>query len=92
MRCLMASLAIWLTLSAASEAASIKFCFLFCAVEADVTDGFCQNYERVIRSPSDSAEVRKMKGDTLKRTARNDTLYRCTCEGWKNPICGSMSR
>ncbi len=71
--------------------AEVKFCFLFCVVDQPkAVDGFCQNYERVIRNPSDSAEVKKLKGDTLKRTARNDTLYRCTCEGWKNPICGKQ--
>lgn len=73
-----------------ARAEKVRFCFLFCAVESDAADGFCQNYERVIRSPADSAEVRKMKGGPLKRTARNDTLYRCTCEDWKHPICSTI--
>lgn len=87
MRCLIASLTILLTLSAAS-ADTIKFCFLFCAVEpAPVVDSFCQTYQQVNQSPADSAEIKKLTRDPKVRLNANDVIFLCKCRAWNNPIC-----
>lgn len=87
MRCLIATLTILLTLSAA-RAGDIKFCFLLCAYEqAAPVDSFCQSYQRVNRSPADSAEVKKLSRGPKDRLTANDVLYLCKCKGWNNPIC-----
>jgi hypothetical protein len=90
MRWMLPTLAVCLISSSAAEAAArVKFCFLFCAVETEpvAIDGFCQSYERVIREPGDAASLRLARVSIQKRTARNDALYRCACQGWTNPIC-----
>lgn len=90
MRKMLLALVACSTISSAAEAGTgrIKFCFLFCAVEGEAAaDSFCQAYERVIRDPGDSASLQAARLSLQKRTARNDALYRCQCEGWKNPIC-----
>lgn len=63
-----------------------RICIFVC-IDDDppVINGFCQSYERVLRTKGDST-----KGLTLalrKRIASNDVLYRCACQGWANPIC-----
>lgn len=76
-----------------SQAQKVKFCFLFCAVEeVPVIDSFCQSYQRVIRNRADSATVKAVPDPVRKRTEANDALYRCACEGWKNPLCAGLDR
>lgn len=87
MRCLTAILTVLLMTSAA-KADRVKFCFLFCAVESPAAvDSFCTSYSRVIRNPSDAAAVKGLPRNLRERNAANDTLYRCTCEGWKHKAC-----
>lgn len=86
MRCLTATLTLLLTISAA-EADRIKFCFIFCAVEQQgVVDSFSSVYQRVITSPADSAEIKKLSRPLRERLTRNEILYRCST-GWNNSIC-----
>lgn len=86
MRCLMASLMILSTISAAS-ADRVRFCFLFCAVESPAAvDSFDKAYERVILTPADSAAVKALPRGVRERLTRNEVLYRCST-GWQNPIC-----
>lgn len=87
MRCLIAMLMTLLMLSGA-RAGEIKFCFLICAYELPApVDSFCQSYQRVNRSPADSAEVKKLSRGPKDRLTANDVLYLCRCKGWDNPIC-----
>lgn len=87
MRCLIATLTILLTLSAA-RADEIQFCFLFCSVkQAAPVDSFCQSYQRVNQSAADSAEIKKLSRGPKVRLTANDVLYLCKCKGWDNPIC-----
>lgn len=76
----------------AATPASSRVCILICIDDEKpaVADSLCQAYERVIRAPTDSAEVNKMARGPKSRVARNDALYRCKCEGWKNPICDGL--
>jgi predicted NAD/FAD-binding protein len=77
-----------LTISAA-EADRIKFCFIFCAVEHHgAVDSFSTVYQRVITSPADSAEIKKLSRPLRERLTRNEALYRCAT-GWNNAICGN---
>lgn len=87
----MASLTIWLTLSAAPASAdTVKFCFLFCAVEsAPAVDSFCTAYQQVNQNAADAADIRKMSRGPKVRVTANDVLYLCKCKGWDNPICKS---
>lgn len=90
MRCLIAALMILSTISAA-RAERIRFCFLFCAIESTAAvDGFCQNYERVIRNAEDAGAIKNLSRAPKSRISRNDVLYRCTCEAWQNPICAGL--
>jgi hypothetical protein len=78
---------------APAKADSIKFCFLFCAVEAPTTDSFCQAYQQVNQAPGDSAEIKKLSRGPKVRLTANDVLYLCRCKGWNNPICeGSKAK
>ena len=94
MRYLTISLAAWLTLSAAPAVAdTIKFCFLFCAVEpAPAVDGFCAAYQRVNQSAADAAEIKRLSRAPRVRLTANDVLYLCKCRGWDNPICRAPAR
>lgn len=86
MRCLIAILTLLLTISAA-EAQKVKLCILFCVVEQEgAVDSFSTLYERVITSPADSAEVKKLSRPLRERLTRNEVLYRCST-GWKSPLC-----
>lgn len=89
MRCLIAIL-IGLSTISAANAERVRFCFLLCAIEAPATaDSFCAAYERVIRSGDDTAGVKALSRTAKARLARNETLYRCACENWNNPICAT---
>ena len=85
----MTGLTILLMLSAVpARADRVKFCFLFCEVETTpVVDSFCQSYLQVSKSPSDSAEIKKLPRGPKVRTTANDVLYLCKCKAWDNPIC-----
>ena len=89
MRSLLANLTILLMLSGTqARADSIKFCFLFCAVEpAPVVDSFCTSYLQVNQSPADSEEIKKLARTPKVRVNANDVLYLCKCKAWDNPIC-----
>jgi len=50
-----------------------------------VVDSFCTSYQRVIRSAPDSAVNAPLA--VRQRLAANEITYRCTCEGWKSPLC-----
>lgn len=50
-----------------------------------VIDSFCSSYQRVIRNASDSAISGPLAAK--QRLAANEITYRCTCEGWKSPLC-----
>jgi hypothetical protein len=50
-----------------------------------VIDSFCSSYQRVIRSPADAAISGPLA--PKQRMAANEITYRCTCEGWKSPLC-----
>ena len=84
-----AALTISLMLSATQASAdTIKFCFLFCAVEsAPVVDSFCTSYLQVNQSAADSAEIKKLSRTPKVRLNANDVLYLCKCKAWDNPIC-----
>lgn len=87
MRCLTAILTLLLTISAA-EAQKVRLCLLFCVVEQQgAVDSFSSLYNRVITSPADSAEVKKLSRPLRERLTRNEVLYRCST-GWNNSICG----
>lgn len=74
-----------------ARADRVKFCFLFCEIETTPpADTFCRAYERVIRSPADSAVVKSARGPVQQRVTKNDVFYRCVCEGWANPICKTI--
>lgn len=75
------------TQTSPSQADTIKFCFLFCAVDTPVVDSFCQVYQQVNQSPADSAEIKKLSRDPKIRLNANDVLYLCKCKAWDNPIC-----
>lgn len=94
MRWLLMSLAVCSAIWSATEARAdtVKFCFLFCAVERDAStvDSFCQSYERVLREPGDGASLQLSRLTIQRRTARNEALYRCKCQGWKNRICEGL--
>lgn len=49
-------------------------------------DGFAQRYERIIRSPEDSASIKTLPRHLRDRIAGNDTQYLCAT-GWEDPIC-----
>lgn len=56
-------------------------------------DSFCTSYERVIRNRGDGAITAPLS--VKQRIAANDVVYRCTCQGWTDPICrrnGSPSK
>lgn len=53
-------------------------------------DSFCSAYERVIRDPGDGNSVARTRASVQKRVARNDVLYKCTCQNWNNPICKGL--
>ena len=50
-----------------------------------VIDSFCSSYQRVIRSTADAAITAPL--GPKQRLAANEITYRCTCEGWKSPLC-----
>lgn len=86
MRCLMASLMLLSTISAAS-ADKVRLCLLFCVVETpDAVDSFSKAYERVIQSSDDAGAIKKLPRALRERLTRNEVLYRCST-GWQNPIC-----
>ncbi len=89
MRYLTASSMILLMLSGTqARADTIKFCFLFCAVEpTPVVDSFCEVYQQVNQGPADSSEIKKLPRNTKVRLNANDVLYLCKCKAWNNPIC-----
>lgn len=89
MRYLMASLTILLMLSGTpARADRVKFCFLFCEIETTpAVDSFCQSYLQVNKSPSDSAEIKKLSRGPKGRINANDVLYLCRCRAWNDPIC-----
>jgi len=51
-------------------------------------DSFCQSYQRIIRQPSESAIQAPLA--VRQRIAANEIIYRCSCEGWKSPLCGKQ--
>lgn len=86
MRCLMASLMILSTISAA-QADRVRLCVLFCLIESPpAVDSYTALYEMVIRSPTDADEVKRLSRPLRERLTRNEVLYRCAT-GWSNPIC-----
>ncbi len=86
MRCLMAIL-ILLSMISGANADRVRFCFLFCAVETPAAvDSFDKLYQRVVTSPADAGEIKKLSRPLRERLTRNETLYRCS-QGWQNPIC-----
>lgn len=86
MRCLMASLTILLTISAA-QAERVRLCVLFCVVESGAAvDSYTALYEPVIRSPSDSSEIKSLSRSLRARITKNDAQYRCS-QGWNHPVC-----
>lgn len=86
MRCLMASLMILSTISAA-QADRVRLCVLFCVVETPpAVDSYTALYEQVIRTPADSEEIKKLSRPLRERLTKNEVLYRCS-KGWDNPIC-----
>jgi hypothetical protein len=50
-------------------------------------NSFCRAYQRVIRSPEEGASLAGAHRLVKERVAANDTLYRCECEHWDNPVC-----
>lgn len=86
MRCLMASLMLLSTISAAN-ADKVRLCVLFCLVETPkAVDSFDKAYERVVLTPEDAAAIKKLPRGLRERLTRNEVLYRCSM-GWQNPIC-----
>ena len=55
-----------------------------------VIDSFCQSYQRVIRQASESAIKAPLA--VKQRIAANEIVYRCSCEGWKSPLCGNQKK
>lgn len=96
MRCPKMILMLSLTISAilpvqSARADKVRFCFLFCEVEVSPgSDSFCQSYQPVVRTPADSATVKGARGPVQSRVVKNDVLYKCTCQGWKNPVCKNL--
>lgn len=89
MRCLMASLMLLSTISAA-QADRVRLCVLFCLVDPPAAvDSFDRAYEPVIRTPEDAAQIKHLPRALRERLTRNETLYRCS-KGWANPICKGM--
>ena len=88
MRCLTAIL-IALLMTSAANAEKIKFCFLFCIIESEVSDSFVAAYKRVILSPADSADIKKLPRPLRERLTANETLYRCETDWRGRPICSS---
>lgn len=75
-------------MTSAASADRIKFCFLFCAVEADgPVDSFTQVYSRVILSPADSEEIKKLSRPLRERITGNEVKYRCETDWKGRPIC-----
>ena len=61
---------------------------MFCSPSSpSPTDSFCSIYERVIRENTDAISLKGASDGVKRRTATNDTVYRCQCQGWDNPIC-----
>lgn len=59
---------------------------MFCQVEkAPAVDSYCAAYQKVIRAAGEGAI--KATPEVKRRIAANEILYRCTCEGWKSPLC-----
>lgn len=86
MRCLTAIL-ITLSMISAAQAERVRLCVLFCLVETTgPVDSFAALYERVIRTPAEADEVKRLSRALRERLTRNEVLYRCAT-GWSNPIC-----
>ncbi len=69
-------------------------CFILCfgwsppAIQAGpVVDSFCKQYQQVVRSKADSQNVKALPPEIQRRMAGNEVVYRCLCQGWKDPIC-----
>ena len=54
---------------------------------ATVINSFCQAYHRILRTSEEGAALAHAPLAVRQRIAANETLYRCHCEGWQNPIC-----
>lgn len=50
-------------------------------------NSYCAVYQRVIRSEEEGASLHHTHRTVKERIAANDTLFRCECEGWDNPVC-----
>lgn len=57
------------------------------AKPAAVVNSYCSVYQRVIRNEQEGASLHAAARPVKERIAANDSLYRCACEGWDNPIC-----
>lgn len=86
MRCLMASLML-LSMISVAEADRVRLCILFCIVETPAAvDSFTTLYQRVITTPADANEIKRLSRPLRERLTRNEVLYRCST-GWQNVIC-----
>ena len=78
-----------LALTSQSQAEKVKWCFLCEIQETAPVETFCALYSRQILNSSDSVSVKALPLDLQRRLVKNDTIYRCKCQKWQNPICGS---
>lgn len=69
----------------------VMFCNPTGEQQATVVNSFCHVYHRVIRSTEEGAALGAAPREVRERIAVNDTLYRCECEHWDNPVCQSQT-
>jgi hypothetical protein len=50
-------------------------------------DSYCSIYQRVQQNAADSKSVKQTTREVQSRINKNDLYYRCTCEGWTDPVC-----
>jgi hypothetical protein len=79
-----------LTISAIpADAQRVRWCLLCEIEETPAVDTLCQLQGRMILSPADSAAVKALPEALQRRIVANETRYRCKCQKWQHPVCGS---
>lgn len=68
------------------------WCFIICFGASNPApsvplDTFCGSYERLVQTPADLAEIKKLPKDLRRRVQGNEADYLCRCKGWQDPIC-----
>jgi len=56
------------------------------------TDSFCALHVKTITSPADATAIKTLPTNVQRPIVSNETLYRCICEKWQNPVCAKVQQ